>query len=63
MLSTSLKPSKAIDTYTYGISKNTATMITITEEINLIKNQYEVLKTICDTYEQSVSEYTGGSIG
>jgi hypothetical protein len=50
----SSKPSKAIDTRTYGISKNSANMITITEKVNLTKNQYEVLKTICDTYEESV---------
>ncbi len=34
-----------------------ANLITINEKVNLTKKQYEVLKIICDTYEQSVSEY------
>jgi hypothetical protein len=31
--------------------------ITLTEKIKLKKDQYEVLKIICDTYQMSVSEY------
>jgi hypothetical protein len=31
--------------------------VTITEKINLTKNQYEVLNIICNTYEESVSQY------
>jgi hypothetical protein len=31
--------------------------ITITEKIKLKKDQYEVLKIICDTYQTSLSEY------
>jgi hypothetical protein len=31
--------------------------ITITEKIKLKKNQYEVLKIICDPYHSSLSEY------
>jgi hypothetical protein len=31
--------------------------ITINEKVNLTKRQYQVLKTICDTYEISFSEY------
>ena len=31
--------------------------ITITEKIKLKKDQYEVLKIICDTYQTSFSEY------
>lgn len=31
--------------------------ITISEKIKLKKDQYEVLKIICDTYQTSVSEY------
>jgi hypothetical protein len=34
-----------------------ANLVTINEKVNLTKSQYEVLKTICDTYEQSISEY------
>ena len=29
----------------------------ITEKINLTKSQYEVLNIICNTYEESVSQY------
>jgi len=32
--------------------------ITFNEKVNLTKQQYQVLKIICDTYETSVSEYT-----
>jgi hypothetical protein len=32
-------------------------LVTITEKVNLTKNQYEVLNIICNTYEQSVSQY------
>jgi hypothetical protein len=31
--------------------------VTITEEVNLTNNQYEVLNIICNTYEESVSQY------
>ena len=34
-----------------------ANLVTINEKVNLTKIQYGVLNTICDTYEQSVSEY------
>jgi hypothetical protein len=32
-------------------------LVTITEKVSLTKNQYEVLKIICNTYEESVSQY------
>lgn len=32
-------------------------LVTITEKVNLTKNQYEVLNIICNTYEESVSQY------
>jgi hypothetical protein len=32
-------------------------VITLTEKIKLKKDQYEVLKVICDTYQTSLSEY------
>src|ERR671936_2307399 len=32
-------------------------VITINEKVNLTKQQHQVLKTICDTYEISLSEY------
>src|SRR5215211_1049618 len=32
-------------------------LVTITEKVNLTKNQYEVLNIICNIYEESVSQY------
>jgi hypothetical protein len=32
-------------------------VVTINEKINLTKPQHHILKTICDTYEISLSEY------
>ena len=32
-------------------------IITINEKVNLTKQQHQVLKIICDTYETSFSEY------
>src|SRR5437899_11203217 len=32
-------------------------IITINEKVNLTKQQHQVLKVICDTYETSFSEY------
>jgi hypothetical protein len=37
-------------------SKN-SDQVTITERVNLTKNQYEVLNIICNTYEESISQY------
>src|SRR5215204_259223 len=37
-------------------SKN-SDQVTITERVNLTKNQYEVLNIICNTYGESVSQY------
>lgn len=34
-----------------------ANLVTINERVNLTKNQYEVLKTICHTYDESISDY------
>ena len=33
------------------------TMITITENVTLTKNQHQALKIVCDIYQQSFSEY------
>jgi hypothetical protein len=41
--------------HTYNNKKDD--FITITEKIKLKKDQYEVLKIICDTYHTSLSEY------
>lgn len=32
-------------------------MVTINEKVNLTEQQHQVLKTICDTYQMSLSEY------
>jgi hypothetical protein len=32
-------------------------LITINEKVNLTKQQHQVLKIVCDTYEMSLSEY------
>jgi hypothetical protein len=37
-------------------------IITLTEKIKLKKEQYEVLKIICDTYQSSFSQYIQESI-
>lgn len=37
-------------------------IITLTEKIKLKKDQYEVLKMICDTYQTSFSQYIGEAI-
>jgi Tfp pilus tip-associated adhesin PilY1 len=36
---------------------NKNNIITINEKVNLTEQQYQVLKTICDTYQMSFSEY------
>src|SRR5438105_169483 len=50
--SSSSPSSKFNETYT----EEPAKLVTINEKVNLTRKQYEVLKIICDTYEQSVSE-------
>jgi anti-sigma28 factor (negative regulator of flagellin synthesis) len=37
--------------------KSADDIITINEKVNLTKQQHQVLKTICDTYQMSLSEY------
>ena len=45
-------------TNTQNKNKNTAEgIITINEKVNLTKQQHQVFKTICDTYQMSISEY------
>jgi hypothetical protein len=50
--STSLTSSEFDKTY-----KDSDDTVKINEEVSLTKKQYEVLKIICDTYKQSISEY------
>ena len=38
-------------------TKDHEELISITEKINLTKKQYQVLKIICNTYEESISQY------
>ena len=45
---------------THADNKNNDTInniITINEKVNLTEQQHQVLKTICDTYQMSLSEY------
>ena len=36
---------------------DTNSIVTINEKVNLTEQQHQVLKTICDTYQMSLSEY------
>jgi hypothetical protein len=45
-----------------GDSNEENYIITLTEKIKLKKDQYEVLKMICDTYQTSFSQYIGEAI-
>jgi hypothetical protein len=61
--SLSSRPSKEtspLSKSTYSDNKNkdtTNNIITINEKVNLTEQQHQVLKTICDTYQMSFSEY------
>jgi hypothetical protein len=57
MNNSSTRLSKIIHTTNEQKNKIPANLITINEKVNLTRKQYQVLKIICDTYEQSVSEY------
>ena len=54
-------PSVSTDVLTSSKLANTQNknkdVITINEKVNLTKQQHQVLKIICDTYETSFSEY------
>ncbi|MFY9967008.1 MAG: hypothetical protein WBL44_05400 [Nitrososphaeraceae archaeon] len=55
----------ASTSYSTGLSKvhrssrdqNGDDYITLNEKVDLTKNQYEVLKIVCDTYQKSIPEY------
>ncbi len=51
--------SKVNQTYNNGRTNDPAisNLVTIHERVNLTKEQYDVLKTICHTYEESISDY------
>lgn len=53
--SVSRATSKVIETN--NIKEDHEELISITEKINLTKNQYKVLNIICDTYDESISQY------
>jgi anti-sigma28 factor (negative regulator of flagellin synthesis) len=42
---------------THSDKDMTNNTITINEEVNLTEQQHQVMKTICDTYQMSLSEY------
>ena len=54
---TSAMASKSESEISHTHSNKQDDFITITEKIKLRKDQYEVLKIICDTYQTSLSEY------
>jgi hypothetical protein len=54
---TSALTSKSESEISHTHSNKQDDFITISEKIKLKKDQYEVLKIICDTYQTSVSEY------
>src|SRR6266496_6018642 len=54
---TSALTSKSESEISHTHSNKQDDFITITEKIKLRKDQYEVLKIICDTYQTSLSEY------
>jgi hypothetical protein len=58
-VATSMSSTKSTYTQTHDKNKDNVgdTVITINEKVNLTKKQHEVLKTICDTYQMSLSEY------
>ena len=47
-------PSKVIQT---NNKEDHEELVSITEKINLTKKQHEVLNIICNTYEESISQY------
>jgi|SRR6266496_4802906 len=55
---TSALTSKSESEISHTHSNKQDDFITVTEKIKLKKDQYEVLKIICDTYHTSFSEYT-----
>jgi hypothetical protein len=54
---TSALPSKSDSGISHTHSNKQDDFVTITEKIKLKKDQYEVLKIICNTYQTSFSEY------
>jgi hypothetical protein len=54
---TKILSSKSESEISHTNSNKKDDLITITEKIKLKKDQYEVLKIICDTYQTSLSEY------
>ena len=53
----SISPTKSTGTYDKNKDSGGDSIVTVNEKVNLTKSQHQVLKTICDTYEISVSEY------
>jgi hypothetical protein len=54
---TKILSSKSESEISHTNSNKKDDFITITEKIKLKKDQYEVLKIVCDTYQTSFSEY------
>jgi anti-sigma28 factor (negative regulator of flagellin synthesis) len=50
--------SSSKSTHTDNKNKDTVnSIVTINEKVNLTEQQHQVLKTICDTYQMSLSDY------
>ena len=54
---TSTSSTKSINAYDKNEDTFRDIVITINEKVSLTKQQYQVLRIICDTYETSISEY------
>ena len=54
---TSMSSTKPIHTHDKNEETVGDSIITINEKVNLTKQQHQVLKVICDTYEIPLSEY------
>jgi hypothetical protein len=55
--SEAISSSKLISNHNKNKKESIDDVITINEKVNLTKQQHQVLKIICDTYETSFSEY------
>jgi hypothetical protein len=55
--SSSLKSSSRTTVPSKGIQTKDNELVTIQEKVNLTKDQNEVLRVICNSYEMSFSEY------
>ena len=60
-MSSSSMPSAASKVIQTNNKEDHEELVSITEKINLTKKQHEVLNIICNTYEESISQYLEAS--